>query len=276
MLLEEPGDVHAAGRRPCARTSRTCCSPAERRSSSPASTFEVLAVPGHSPAHLAYHADGCLFSGDVLFAGSVGRTDLPGADWETLSRRFATLARHAPARDRRLSRARADHDARRRARAEPVPRRAACGARRDESRTDRAPARHARRHPCRAAALAAGDDGDRATLRALRLPPDHDARVRGHRSLRADVGGRLRRRAEGDVHVRRPLRPLADAPPRGHRADLPRVRRARVPARAAAREALHDRVDVPVRRARARGATASTGRRPSRRSDRTTPRSTPS
>lgn len=47
-------------------------------------TFDVLAVPGHSPAHLAYHADGCLFSGDVLFAGSVGRTDLPGADWETL------------------------------------------------------------------------------------------------------------------------------------------------------------------------------------------------
>jgi hydroxyacylglutathione hydrolase len=47
-------------------------------------TFETVRVPGHSPAHLAYHADGCLFSGDVLFAGSVGRTDLPGADWETL------------------------------------------------------------------------------------------------------------------------------------------------------------------------------------------------
>ena len=46
--------------------------------------FEVLAVPGHSPAHLAYHTDGCLFSGDVLFAGSVGRTDFPGSDWETL------------------------------------------------------------------------------------------------------------------------------------------------------------------------------------------------
>ena len=46
--------------------------------------FEVLAVPGHSPAHIAYHADGCLFSGDVLFAGSVGRTDFPGSDWDTL------------------------------------------------------------------------------------------------------------------------------------------------------------------------------------------------
>ena len=46
--------------------------------------FQVLSVPGHSPAHLAYHADGCLFSGDVLFAGSVGRTDFPGSDWDTL------------------------------------------------------------------------------------------------------------------------------------------------------------------------------------------------
>jgi glyoxylase-like metal-dependent hydrolase (beta-lactamase superfamily II) len=46
--------------------------------------FEVTAVPGHSPAHLAYYADGDLFSGDVLFAASVGRTDLPGGDWRTL------------------------------------------------------------------------------------------------------------------------------------------------------------------------------------------------
>jgi hydroxyacylglutathione hydrolase len=47
-------------------------------------SFEVLRVPGHSPGHLAYHAGGCLFSGDVLFAGSVGRTDLPFGDWEAL------------------------------------------------------------------------------------------------------------------------------------------------------------------------------------------------
>lgn len=46
--------------------------------------FELLSVPGHSPAHVAYAADGQLFSGDVLFAGSVGRTDLPGADWNVL------------------------------------------------------------------------------------------------------------------------------------------------------------------------------------------------
>jgi glyoxylase-like metal-dependent hydrolase (beta-lactamase superfamily II) len=47
-------------------------------------SFDVHSVPGHSPAHLAYYADGCLFSGDVLFAGSVGRTDLPGASWDEL------------------------------------------------------------------------------------------------------------------------------------------------------------------------------------------------
>lgn len=47
-------------------------------------SFETSRVSGHSPGHLAYAADGCLFSGDVLFAGSVGRTDLEGGDWETL------------------------------------------------------------------------------------------------------------------------------------------------------------------------------------------------
>jgi glyoxylase-like metal-dependent hydrolase (beta-lactamase superfamily II) len=47
-------------------------------------SFDVLSVPGHSPAHLAYYAEDSLFSGDVLFAGSVGRTDLPGASWEEL------------------------------------------------------------------------------------------------------------------------------------------------------------------------------------------------
>src|SRR4051812_3498309 len=58
--------------------------------------FEVLEVPGHSPAHLAYAAEGCLFSGDVLFAGSVGRTDIPGADWETLVESIRLLADRFP------------------------------------------------------------------------------------------------------------------------------------------------------------------------------------
>jgi hydroxyacylglutathione hydrolase len=59
-------------------------------------TFETLHVPGHSPAHLAYYADGCLFSGDVLFAGSVGRTDLPGADWDTLVGSLRMLTERFP------------------------------------------------------------------------------------------------------------------------------------------------------------------------------------
>jgi hydroxyacylglutathione hydrolase len=59
-------------------------------------SFETLLVPGHSPGHLAYHADGCLFSGDVLFAGSVGRTDLPGADWDTLVESLRMLTERFP------------------------------------------------------------------------------------------------------------------------------------------------------------------------------------
>lgn len=54
--------------------------------------FEVVPIPGHSPAHIAYAADGCLFSGDLLFAGSVGRVDIPGADWDTLLDSVRTLA----------------------------------------------------------------------------------------------------------------------------------------------------------------------------------------
>lgn len=60
-------------------------------------TFETVRVPGHSPAHLAYYVDGVLFSGDVLFAGSVGRTDLPGADWDVLVESIRTLAERFPA-----------------------------------------------------------------------------------------------------------------------------------------------------------------------------------
>jgi glyoxylase-like metal-dependent hydrolase (beta-lactamase superfamily II) len=59
-------------------------------------TFETLRVPGHSPAHLAYAVEGALFSGDVLFQGSVGRTDLPGADWDVLLRSIGTLTQRFP------------------------------------------------------------------------------------------------------------------------------------------------------------------------------------
>ena len=58
--------------------------------------FEVVAVPGHSPGHLAYYSDGVLLSGDVLFQGSVGRTDLPRSDWETLLGSIRSLAERYP------------------------------------------------------------------------------------------------------------------------------------------------------------------------------------
>jgi len=59
--------------------------------------FEVVAIPGHSPDHIAFYAEGCLFSGDLLFAGSVGRVDLVGGDWETLLESARSLTeRYAP------------------------------------------------------------------------------------------------------------------------------------------------------------------------------------
>jgi hydroxyacylglutathione hydrolase len=52
---------------------------------------EVVFVPGHSPGHVAYVFDGVMASGDVLFEQSIGRTDLPGGDTQTLLRSIATL-----------------------------------------------------------------------------------------------------------------------------------------------------------------------------------------
>jgi hydroxyacylglutathione hydrolase len=56
-------------------------------------TLDVIHTPGHSPGHVAYAVRGeqSLLSGDVLFQGSVGRTDLPGGDGPTLLRSIATL-----------------------------------------------------------------------------------------------------------------------------------------------------------------------------------------
>src|SRR5436190_956415 len=56
--------------------------------------IDVVFTPGHSPGHVTYAipTEGALFSGDVLFKGSVGRTDLPGGDWGTLLESIRTLA----------------------------------------------------------------------------------------------------------------------------------------------------------------------------------------
>jgi glyoxylase-like metal-dependent hydrolase (beta-lactamase superfamily II) len=60
--------------------------------------IEVIFTPGHSPGHVTFSipAAEAVFSGDVLFRGSVGRTDLPGGDWPTLLRSIGTLVDKLP------------------------------------------------------------------------------------------------------------------------------------------------------------------------------------
>jgi hydroxyacylglutathione hydrolase len=60
--------------------------------------IDVLFTPGHSPGHMTYSipAESAVFSGDVLFQGSVGRTDLPGGDWGTLLSSIGGLVESLP------------------------------------------------------------------------------------------------------------------------------------------------------------------------------------
>jgi hydroxyacylglutathione hydrolase len=60
--------------------------------------IDVLFTPGHSPGHVTFSIpdERAAFSGDVLFQGSVGRTDLPGGDWPTLLRSIGELVEALP------------------------------------------------------------------------------------------------------------------------------------------------------------------------------------
>jgi hydroxyacylglutathione hydrolase len=60
--------------------------------------IDVLFTPGHSPGHVTYSipAEQAVFSGDVLFAGSIGRADLPGGDPGTLMRSLGMLVEALP------------------------------------------------------------------------------------------------------------------------------------------------------------------------------------
>lgn len=56
--------------------------------------FHVMSAPGHAPGHVVIHGNGVAFVGDCLFAGSIGRTDLPMSDPAALARsleRICTL-----------------------------------------------------------------------------------------------------------------------------------------------------------------------------------------
>ncbi|MDH4349445.1 MAG: MBL fold metallo-hydrolase [Gemmatimonadota bacterium] len=54
-------------------------------------TFTVRHTPGHSPGSVSFVTDGRVFGGDVLFSGSIGRTDLPGGDYATLLHSIQTV-----------------------------------------------------------------------------------------------------------------------------------------------------------------------------------------
>jgi len=60
--------------------------------------IDVLFTPGHSPGHVTFSIrdEAAVFSGDVLFQGSVGRVDLPGGDWSTLLESLRTLVEGLP------------------------------------------------------------------------------------------------------------------------------------------------------------------------------------
>ena len=60
--------------------------------------IDVIFTPGHSPGHVTYSIadEQAIFSGDVLFQGSVGRTDLPGGDWPTLLESIRSLVDTLP------------------------------------------------------------------------------------------------------------------------------------------------------------------------------------
>jgi hydroxyacylglutathione hydrolase len=60
--------------------------------------IDVIFTPGHSPGHVTFSIpdEHAVFSGDVLFQGSVGRTDLPGGDWPTLLESIRGLVDELP------------------------------------------------------------------------------------------------------------------------------------------------------------------------------------
>ncbi|MDZ7629814.1 MAG: MBL fold metallo-hydrolase [Gemmatimonadaceae bacterium] len=59
--------------------------------------FQVMHLPGHAPGHVALVGDDVVFVGDVIFAGSIGRTDLPFCDPRAMQHSLARIATWPPA-----------------------------------------------------------------------------------------------------------------------------------------------------------------------------------
>ena len=160
--------------------------------------IDVIFTPGHSPGHVTFSIpdEQVVFSGDVLFQGSVGRTDLPGGDWPTLLESIRGLVDSLPGRDDRLSRAHGHHHARRGAGDEPVPGGAGPLSLQAPKGTfdvlpEDSPARLDLFNRSAASLARAGY--------ALR----GDARLRGHGAVRARRRRVHGHRPEGDVHASR-------------------------------------------------------------------------
>lgn len=59
-------------------------------------TLHVDLAPGHTPGSVVFEADGTMFSGDLLFQGSIGRTDLPGGSWAQMQESLARVVLTRP------------------------------------------------------------------------------------------------------------------------------------------------------------------------------------
>ncbi len=62
----------------------------------PGLTLAMLHTPGHTPGGVCYSISGRVFTGDTLFNGSVGRTDFPGGNWDTLAKSLRNMIENYP------------------------------------------------------------------------------------------------------------------------------------------------------------------------------------
>ena len=206
-----------------------------------------------------------MFSGDMLFAGSIGRTDLPGGDHAEDAAQPARQAADRCDDQRGAARPRPDHDDRpgagrptrscRASTAGPARGRRlgpTTARRRTRDRAGRSTLRRPQGHPASTAARTPprfARSARRSPRRAIgpatgyiELPVFEDTGAVRARRRRVD-----RRRQQGDVHLRRPRRPVGHAAPGGHRRRDARGDRARAGPRPAAGQALVRRAVLPLR-----------------------------